>query len=1368
MTTIPRCNTTKMLDVIKGTPRYKKSKYPLAVNLAVLGMIFLRCVSVAYFVMGLVWKLHTGVIDESWISILNRLWIGHLRLGSTVNGLIGGSLATDFQNIYLQIARASYSYHYNDLKNSNQEWIAMFSTLGCCGITDRFITPGYVECHNYHYAFNFAEICWGKFAEAMGSYLTTFACFAAICFVIETVQLGIVDFLYSQMTNQRFPFALIRTLVSMVKKSALASDRMLIVANILRILSCISGLSLVVLGTMILTDTKLTGQEVKGIFVFIYILGVNFRNIIEGFGIAMIVLGSIAFVLNSLAIISDVIVPSKTKSKLITFLKVLMLIAEVTVLGIVVRFATQVNTDLRYKMANLLRNFNYLNRPWRIFFGELECCGVASSNDLCDMISGPTYCSNTLPYTCCHRSLYDTTESNLYNNGVCSSPNTILCIIFTILHTRRLNSQDSNDKAGDNFKDELEERFFTLRTNSKCLHVFTCKDAVLTRLDKYSNAFFAMSVLTIVCFIAQISLILYKLRKTELIPLINDKYVQAFKNLFKMEKGLRNIFAFEKKMIFPFITLIDENAPYQLTNMDRQYRNNYYYEIFKHLNRFYFVFDCCGADGPYEFSYLEHSDGYGGLTGSQPRVCCYGSSYLDDSTLLSSVQCEKKSCSSEFLNSIDRYSNAFFAIFSLTAVLEVLLIVLLGILFKYDEPFSSDIILKDMFVQERKKKKCDSNKENKNSMIQQKEKLNEGKEHSEQIKDKKSRIRENKVRHMDTEPESPMKSFSLASDFQGIYTSFVRLNQNSQTDVKNIKADWLQMFQLLGCCGITNNDGDSHCTSYISTRPCWEKFSDTMTTYCSSYLSLSGILFFLEIIQLSLCDLIYSQLSREKKLPFALAKTFISKIQFSWKTSRKTVLTNICRVLSSINAIVLIILGSVLLNDDQMTGEYISYQLQNETEIFLDRFRYNSNRQFAHLLTSEGALNNLFAKAECCGLAFSDGSELSLGGGEKIPIFCCKSNPLTEPSLLSNDNCTKGIDPSLRHRTVACNDAILTRLGYYDTSFFCFTSLTILCLISSVSMVVFGVLLKHDDKMTGDSVHNIYLFLYFRGANFNDIVEAMYLSLIVLGISSLVCCMLGLSDIFKPLRHTVKEKIACGGEFLSSVDYYSYGLIASMSTTALFENFPNELLSQSPVIYNFFSRLDDGYLMNEHGAWNNLFVKLKCCGYNYEEWEPISIHSSRINGDILVGMIKGREAKVTRYNRTGEEIENIQRDNKGQDMYGDPHYITENINGDVCTSDLNKHAVVVVNKSGQLRFSYTGQGSKFYPYGICTDLLGHIVICDSYTKINTVHLLDQDGQFLSFLLPERVKSVSVCVDNENNLHVGHYDTRKVKVYKYLQ
>lgn len=40
--------------------------------------------------------------------------------------------------------------------------------------------------------------------------------------LIQIIQLGVVDFIYSQMTSQRFPFALIRTLISMVKKSALA------------------------------------------------------------------------------------------------------------------------------------------------------------------------------------------------------------------------------------------------------------------------------------------------------------------------------------------------------------------------------------------------------------------------------------------------------------------------------------------------------------------------------------------------------------------------------------------------------------------------------------------------------------------------------------------------------------------------------------------------------------------------------------------------------------------------------------------------------------------------------------------------------------------------------------------------------------------------------------------------------------------------------------------------------------------------------------------------------------------------------------------------------------------------------------------
>eukprot|EP00105_Crassostrea_gigas_P046586 XP_019930734.1 PREDICTED: uncharacterized protein LOC105348054 [Crassostrea gigas] len=168
------------------------------------------------------------------------------------------------------------------------------------------------------------------------------------------------------------------------------------------------------------------------------------------------------------------------------------------------------------------------------------------------------------------------------------------------------------------------------------------------------------------------------------------------------------------------------------------------------------------------------------------------------------------------------------------------------------------------------------------------------------------------------------------------------------------------------------------------------------------------------------------------------------------------------------------------------------------------------------------------------------------------------------------------------------------------------------------------------------------------------------------------------------------------------------------------------------------------------------------------DWVPLSIHSSHINGDILVGMTKDGEAKVTRYNKTGTAIQNIQRDNNGQALYSVPRYITKNINDDVCVSDYNKDAVVVVNKSGQHRFSYTGQGSVLHPYGICTDVFGHILVCDTYGK--TVHLLDQNGQFLSLLLSPQQASgqiCSVCVDDEKNMWVGQLN-RKVKVFKYLE
>lgn len=78
------------------------------------------------------------------------------------------------------------------------------------------------------------------------------------------------------------------------------------------------------------------------------------------------------------------------------------------------------------------------------------------------------------------------------------------------------------------------------------------------------------------------------------------------------------------------------------------------------------------------------------------------------------------------------------------------------------------------------------------------------------------------------------------------------------------------------------------------------------------------------------------------------------------------------------------------------------------------------------------------------------------------------------------------------------------------------------------------------------------------------------------------------------------------------------------------------------------------------------------------DWEPLSKHSSRINGDVYVGIIKNGKAKLTRYNKTGRKIHSIQRDINGKNRYCYSQYITElNISGDTCTSDFHKQAVLV-------------------------------------------------------------------------------------------
>nr|XP_022288247.1 uncharacterized protein LOC111100549 isoform X1 [Crassostrea virginica] len=139
-------------------------------------------------------------------------------------------------------------------------------------------------------------------------------------------------------------------------------------------------------------------------------------------------------------------------------------------------------------------------------------------------------------------------------------------------------------------------------------------------------------------------------------------------------------------------------------------------------------------------------------------------------------------------------------------------------------------------------------------------------------------------------------------------------------------------------------------------------------------------------------------------------------------------------------------------------------------------------------------------------------------------------------------------------------------------------------------------------------------------------------------------------------------------------------------------------------------------------------------------WKPLCVYCSPSSGDLLVGMCNDKypfTGKVMRYDNTGKYKQTIPHDdNTPHTLYRIPYYITENNNGDVLVSDHYRGAVVVTSGEGVHRFSYTGpppSGSGlFTPRGICTDVMSHILVSDSNTY--TVHMLDRDGQFLSYVL----------------------------------
>ncbi|XP_078323187.1 uncharacterized protein LOC111109841 [Crassostrea virginica] len=164
------------------------------------------------------------------------------------------------------------------------------------------------------------------------------------------------------------------------------------------------------------------------------------------------------------------------------------------------------------------------------------------------------------------------------------------------------------------------------------------------------------------------------------------------------------------------------------------------------------------------------------------------------------------------------------------------------------------------------------------------------------------------------------------------------------------------------------------------------------------------------------------------------------------------------------------------------------------------------------------------------------------------------------------------------------------------------------------------------------------------------------------------------------------------------------------------------------------------------------------------DWEPFGITGSA-SGDLLVCLRKDDQSKVVRYSITGTVLQEFQYDSQCQPLYQEVYNIAENVNGDIIVTDSKKKKAIAVDRFGIFRYSYSGGKNAS---SVATDSFGNIIVTD-YTG-DKIHMLDRDGRFLRYIIPEGgiKRPRAVCMIGDGEMIVGECETGLAKIIKFTE